>query len=77
MIVPAMSGHDEGLITIRAAEADDATREEARQSVHELYRTLLGHLRHESGHFIWNKLVRDGNDLENYRSVFGDERANS
>ncbi|WP_457301147.1 zinc-binding metallopeptidase family protein [Phyllobacterium sp. P5_D12] len=75
MIVPAMSGHDEGLITIRAAEADDATREEARQSVHELYRTLLGHLRHESGHFIWNKLVRDGNDLENYRSVFGDERA--
>ena len=75
MIVPAMSGHDEGLITIRAAEADDATREEARQSVHELYRTLLGHLRHESGHFIWNKLVRDGNDLENYRSVFGDEQA--
>lgn len=75
-IVPAMSGHDEGLISIRAAEADDATREEARQSVHELYRTLLGHLRHESGHFIWNKLVRDGNDLENCRSVFGDERAN-
>ena len=75
MIVPAMSGHDEGLITIRAAEADDATREEARQSVHELYRTLLGHLRHESGHFIWNKLVRDGNDLENCRSVFGDEQA--
>ncbi|MDR6635554.1 hypothetical protein J2X72_004368 [Phyllobacterium sp. 1468] len=73
MIVPAMSGHDEGLITIRAAEADDATREEAKQTVHA--RTLLGHLRHESGHFMWNKLVRDGNDLERYRTVFGDERA--
>ncbi|WP_064710920.1 zinc-binding metallopeptidase family protein [Rhizobium bangladeshense] len=73
-VVPAMTGHEEGLITIRAAEADDATREQARSSMNEPYRTLLGHFRHEAGHFIWNKLVRDQNGLEDFRTVFGDER---
>ncbi len=43
-----MTGHEEGLITIRAAEADDATREQARSSMNEPYRTLLGHFRHEA-----------------------------
>ncbi|MGR9237845.1 zinc-binding metallopeptidase family protein [Rhizobium leguminosarum] len=73
-IVPAMTGHEEGLITIRAAEADDATREQARSSMNEPYRTLLGHFRHEAGHFIWNKLVRDRGGLADFRAVFGDER---
>jgi hypothetical protein len=69
-----MTGHEEGLITIRAAEADDATREQARSSMNEPYRTLLGHFRHEAGHFIWNKLVRDRGGLADFRRVFGDER---
>lgn len=73
-VVPAMSGHDEGLIAIRAAEADDATREQARESMHELYRTLLGHLRHQIGHFIWNKLVRDRDRLQGFRAPCGDEQ---
>jgi hypothetical protein len=73
-IKPAMTGHEEGLIAIRAAEADDVTRELARASMNEPYRTLLGHFRHETGHFIWNKLVRDRNDLDAFRAVFGDER---
>ena len=73
-IVPAMTGHEEGLIAIRAAEADDATREQARSAMHEPYRTLLGHFRHETGHFIWNKLVRDQNRFDEFRAVFGDER---
>ncbi|MBY2941031.1 MULTISPECIES: zinc-binding metallopeptidase family protein [Rhizobium] len=73
-VVPAMTGHEEGLITIRAAEADDATREQARNSMNEPYRTLLGHFRHEAGHFIWNKLVRDRGGLADFRRVFGDER---
>ncbi|AVA20617.1 MULTISPECIES: putative zinc-binding metallopeptidase [unclassified Rhizobium] len=73
-VVPATTGHEEGLITIRAAEADDVTREQARTSMNEPYRTLLGHFRHETGHFIWNKLIRDRNRFDAFRAVFGDER---
>lgn len=73
-LVPAMTGHEEGLIAIRAAEADDVTREQARASMNEPYRTLLGHFRHETGHFIWNRLVRDRSQFEPFRAVFGDER---
>lgn len=73
-VIPAMTGHDEGLIAIRAAEADDATREQVRTNMNEPYRTMLGHFRHEVGHFIWNKLVRDANRLEACRVVFGDDR---
>ncbi|MGN6422671.1 MAG: zinc-binding metallopeptidase family protein [Asticcacaulis sp.] len=72
---PALIGHDEGHIVIRAAEADDLTREQQRELMNEPYRTLLGHFRHETGHFIWNKLVRDANKLDGFRAVFGDERA--
>ncbi|MDC7684885.1 putative zinc-binding metallopeptidase [Asticcacaulis sp. BYS171W] len=69
----AMTGHDEGVISIRAAEADDAVRETVRAQMGEPYRTLLGHFRHESGHFIWNKLVRDAGLIDQCRAVFGDE----
>lgn len=73
-LIPAMTGHDEGLIAIRAAEADDATREQIRSNMNEPYRTMLGHFRHEVGHFIWNKMIRDVGLLEPFRAVFGDER---
>ncbi|MDQ0559473.1 hypothetical protein QO004_001251 [Rhizobium mesoamericanum] len=73
-VVPAVTGHEEGLIAIRAAEADDLTREQARTSMNEPYRTLLGHFRHETGHFMWNRLVRDRNKYDGFRAVFGDER---
>lgn len=69
-----MTGHDSGLITIALKEADDAAREAARASMGELYRTLLGHFRHEVGHYYWDRLVRDGNELESFRARFGDER---
>lgn len=68
-----MTGHDNGVITIAAREADDATREELRHQMHESYRTLLGHFRHEVGHWIWDRLVRDGNRLEECRALFGDD----
>lgn len=71
----AMTGHDEGVISIRAAEADDAVRETVRSQMGEPYRTLLGHFRHECGHFIWNRLVRDAGKLEACRAVFGDDEA--
>jgi hypothetical protein len=70
-----MTGHDNGLITVALEEADDAERENRRASMHEPYRTLLGHVRHEVGHYYWDVLVRDGGQLDGYRTVFGDERA--
>lgn len=70
---PVLIGHDEGRIVIRTAEADDPTREQMREQLNEPYRTLLGHFRHETGHFMWNKLVRDAGKIDSFRSVFGDE----
>ena len=70
-----MTGHDEGVITISINEADDAAREKLRTSLQEPYRTLLGHFRHEVGHFYWDRLVRDGGYVESFRVLFGDERA--
>jgi hypothetical protein len=68
-----MTGHDSGVITISLAEADDATRERNRVRMGEPYRTLLGHFRHEIGHYYWGKLVRDGDGIESCRIVFGDD----
>jgi hypothetical protein len=68
-----VTGHDSGVITISLSEADDATREQNRVSMGEPYRTLLGHFRHEIGHYYWNKLVRDGGQIESCRAVFGDD----
>ncbi|WEX78262.1 putative zinc-binding peptidase [Sinorhizobium numidicum] len=73
-VVPAMTRHEEGLISLRAAEADDETRESIRVSMNEPYRTLLGHFRHEIGHFYWPRLVRDEPTLAEARALFGDER---
>ena len=52
-----MTGHDDGLITLNVAEADDAKREATRQAMNEPYRTLVGHFRHEIGHYYWDRLV--------------------
>lgn len=71
-----MTGHADGLITINIAEADDVAREQMRVEMNEGYRTLLGHFRHESGHYFWDRLVRDDPaTLAAFRDVFGDERA--
>ena len=69
-----LTGHDNGLITINIIEADDPERERRRREMGEPYRTLLGHFRHEIGHYFWNILVRDRPGIEAYREVFGDER---
>ena len=68
-------GHDLGLITINIAEADSPFREKTRIELGETYRTLLGHFRHEIGHYYWDRLVRDSPSLEPFRRLFGDERA--
>ncbi|MBP1851436.1 zinc-binding metallopeptidase family protein [Rhizobium halophytocola] len=69
-----MTGHDQGNITINLAEADDAERERMRLNMGEPYRTLVGHFRHELGHFFWDMLVDDGGKLDACRAIFGDER---
>jgi hypothetical protein len=68
-----LTGHDEGVITMNIAEADDVEREKIRTAMHESYRTLLGHFRHEIGHYYWDRLVLHTDWLEPYRSLFGDE----
>ncbi|EHH68716.1 zinc-binding metallopeptidase family protein [Gluconobacter morbifer] len=70
---PVMTGHDNGLITLAIREADDAERERMRLEMGERYRTLLGHFRHEIGHYYWNVLIRDGGRLDSCRAVFGDD----
>jgi hypothetical protein len=70
-----LTGHAEGVITINVAEADDPEREKRRVQMHEPYRTLLGHFRHEVGHYYWDRLIRDDRSrLDGFRSAFGDER---
>ena len=73
---PVMTGHKDGIITLDIMEADPAHREQLRQQMHEPYRTLLGHFRHESGHYYWDLLVRDTAWLKPCREFFGDERLN-
>jgi len=68
-----MTGHDNGLITIALTEADVIERERRRLEMGEPYRTLLGHFRHEVGHYFWDVLVRDGGKLDECRAVFGDD----
>jgi len=69
-----MTGHAQGLITINIAEADDAVREQMRLAMGEPYRTLLGHFRHEIGHYYWERLINGSAWLEPFRRLFGDER---
>lgn len=67
------TGHLKGLITINIAEADLVNRAITRQYTGELYRTLLGHFRHESGHYYYNKLIFTDSQLARFRQLFGDE----
>jgi hypothetical protein len=69
-----VTGHDDGVITIDLAESDDAHREQRRAELGEPYRTVLGHFRHEIGHYYWPILIEQAGELERWRSLFGDER---
>ncbi len=72
---PVMTGHDNGVITLNVDEADFAFRENMREKMGEGYRTVLGHLRHEIGHFYWDQLIAGSPRIEAFRETFGDERA--
>jgi hypothetical protein len=68
-----LTGHDNGLITINVAEADDVYREQQRTQQNEPYRTLLGHFRHEIGHYYWDRLILNTPRQAEFRQMFGDE----
>jgi len=71
-----LTGHDNGLITLNVAEADSPERERMRAAMGEAYRTLLGHFRHELGHYYWDRLIRDdAARLAGFRDLFGDQTA--
>ncbi len=72
---PVMIGHAGGIITIDLAESLDDRREALRVRLGEPYRTILGHLRHEVGHYFQNVLLPDDETWERCRALFGDERA--
>ncbi len=71
-----LTGHNDGLITLNIEEAHAEKRERNRLALKERYRTLLGHFRHEIGHYYWDRLVQEGDRLEAFRKAFGDERDN-
>jgi hypothetical protein len=70
-----MTGHSNGKITLNIAEADDAHCERMRTAMGEPYRTLLGHFRHESGHYYFERLIAGTRWQEPFRRVFGDDSA--
>ena len=65
------TGHANGRITINIREADDVEREKLRVDMGEAHRTLIGHFRHEIGHYYWDMLVKDQREAE-FASLFGD-----
>jgi hypothetical protein len=70
------TGHDNGVITLDLAEGDDVHREQLRTSMDEPYRTLLGHFRHEVGHYYFYRLVGTSPPhLERFTELFGDPDA--
>lgn len=66
------TGYLGGVITINAMEADDVAREETRLRMNESYRTLLGHLRHESGHYYYHFVEQNSVLNKEFQRLFGD-----
>jgi hypothetical protein len=72
---PVTTGHLDGIVTIDLAESDTVHRERMRVEFDEPYRTMLGHLRHETGHYYWPVLVDSDERLKEARALFGDDQA--
>jgi hypothetical protein len=72
---PIITGHDEGVISVNLNEADDVERERMRSALREPYRTLLGHMRHESGHYYWMRLIEHAALREQFCALFGSHQA--
>ena len=68
-----ITGHQNGIITLDLAESNDAHREALRQNMDEPYRTVLGHFRHEVGHYYCEMLALTPDRREEFRALFGDQ----
>lgn len=68
-------GHANGVITINVSEASEAVRAKRQEQMGELYRTMIGHMRHEMAHFLHIRLSEREGFLDEFRKLFGDERA--
>jgi hypothetical protein len=71
---PVTIGHADGVITLDTAESDPGHRESVRTALDEPYRTPLGHVRHELGHWWWAAAAGERFELDDFRRAFGDER---
>jgi hypothetical protein len=71
---PVVMGHENGVITIDLSESLELYRERLRIKLHEPYRTMLGHFRHEVGHYYEMILVQDTPLIDDARAMFGDDR---
>ncbi len=77
---PVITGHEDGVITLDVAEGDPVRLAEIRLSMGERYRTPVGHVRHELGHWYWAVLIDEQAERSNtatiadFRATFGDER---
>ena len=69
-----LTGHADGVITINAAEADEGFLHVMKEQMGEPYRTILGHFRHEVGHYYWKQLVQTDYQLRAFRELFGNEQ---
>ncbi len=69
-----LTGHHRGKITLNVAEADAHHMEFKRAEMKQVYRTLLGHFRHEIGHYYWDRLIPGTDLIDEFRAHFGDER---
>ena len=69
-----ITGHLEGVVTLDLAETDAHHRDDLRRRLNEPLRSVIGHLRHEIGHYYWDRLVGQTDHLDRFRELFGDER---
>jgi hypothetical protein len=71
-----LTGHENGVITLDLAEGDDVHREQLRVEMDEPYRTLLGHFRHEVGHYYYYRLITPSRDfVARFTELYGDANA--
>jgi hypothetical protein len=75
VLLLSLMGHADGVVTISVAEADPVLSTTRREALHEPYRTMIGHMRHEIAHMLWWRLSLRADFLDAFRSMFGDERA--
>ncbi|MEL6211009.1 MAG: putative zinc-binding metallopeptidase, partial [Pseudomonadota bacterium] len=74
-VTPVVMGHADGVVSLSIEEADPVLQINRREALGERYRTMIGHIRHEIAHVLWWRLGLRQDFLDDFRSLFGDERS--